>query len=115
MSLIGPRPLLTADQPADPSIRHLIRPGLTGWAQVNGGEYLSVEDKNILDCWYVFNASLLLDIKIFLRTIHLLIFGVRVNQDAIEEAKLWCQDNRELISKYSYREELILKSDHKVL
>jgi lipopolysaccharide/colanic/teichoic acid biosynthesis glycosyltransferase len=115
MSLIGPRPLLTADQPADPSIRHLIRPGLTGWAQVNGGDYLSVEDKNILDCYYVFNASFLLDIKIFLRTIHLLIFGIRVSQEAIEEAKIWCQNNHELISKYSYKEEPIFKSDHGVL
>ena len=115
MSLIGPRPLLALDQPADPSIRQLIRPGLTGWAQVNGGEYLSAEDKNILDCWYVFNASLFLDIRIFLRTIHLIIFGGRVNQEAIKQAKLWFQDNRELISKYSYKEEPAFQSDHKVL
>ena len=112
MSLIGPRPLLKADQPADPSIRHLIRPGLTGWAQVNGGEFLSVEDKNILDCWYVFNASVFLDIEIFLRTIYILIFGVSVNQGAIGRARLWCEENSDLIKKYSYIKEPEFQSDH---
>lgn len=101
MSLVGPRPLLAGDQPVDPSIRLLIRPGLTGWAQVNGGEYLDIEDKNLLDCWYVFNASFFLDIKILLRTIHVLIFGASINHDAIHEAGFWVQENSALILKYS--------------
>src|SRR5262245_34682433 len=49
MSLIGPRPLLPRDQPADPAIRLSVRPGITGWAQVNGGNSLCVEEKNVLD------------------------------------------------------------------
>ena len=57
MSLIGPRPLLPHDQPADPTLRLMVRPGITGWAQVNGGKLLTPEEKNALDEWYVRNAS----------------------------------------------------------
>lgn len=69
MSLIGPRPLLPRDQPADPSLRLAVRPGITGWAQINGGKLLSPEDKNDLDEWYVKNASVWLDLQILFRTI----------------------------------------------
>ena len=46
MSLIGPRPLLPHDQPPDPTLRLMVRPGITGWAQVNGGKLLTAEGKN---------------------------------------------------------------------
>src|SRR5262249_56616390 len=66
MSLIGPRPLLPEDQPADTTIRLSVRPGMTGWAQVNGGKLLSKENKVKLDEWYVRNVSLWLDLRIVL-------------------------------------------------
>ena len=49
MSLIGPRPLLPQDQPGDPTIRLMVRPGITGWAQVNGGKRITSEEKDDLD------------------------------------------------------------------
>lgn len=77
MSFIGPRPLLPADQPADATARLSMRPGLTGWAQVNGGRSLSREDKAALDAWYVGNASSQLDMKIVLLTISVVFSGER--------------------------------------
>jgi lipopolysaccharide/colanic/teichoic acid biosynthesis glycosyltransferase len=68
MSLIGPRPLLPEDQPSNKAIRLLVRPGITGWAQVNGGKLISKEEKEKLDEWYVRNASLGVDIRIALMT-----------------------------------------------
>lgn len=75
MSLIGPRPLLPVDQPKDIRLRHLVRPGLTGLAQVSGGTSLSADEKSVLDEWYINHASLLLDIQIIVRTIWVLIRG----------------------------------------
>lgn len=72
MSLVGPRPLLMDYLPlytAQQRRRHDVRPGLTGWAQVNGRNLLSWEEKFALDVWYVENQSLLLDIKIIWLTI----------------------------------------------
>jgi lipopolysaccharide/colanic/teichoic acid biosynthesis glycosyltransferase len=68
MSLIGPRPLLPHDQPTNPSIRLIVRPGITGWAQVNGATLLTPEQKDNLDEWYISNASLWLDLRILLMT-----------------------------------------------
>ena len=75
MSFVGPRPLLPVDQPKEVGTRLLVRPGLTGLAQVSGGRNISAEDKNALDICYVRNASLWLDIKILLRTLTVLIRG----------------------------------------
>jgi lipopolysaccharide/colanic/teichoic acid biosynthesis glycosyltransferase len=75
MSLIGPRPLLPRDQPADPTVRLKVRPGMTGWAQVNGGTSLSSEEKRALDEWYVRNASFWLDLKIMAMTVLFLAKG----------------------------------------
>ena len=75
MSFVGPRPLLPVDQPVETSARLLVRPGLTGLAQVRGGRNISPEDKNALDIWYVRNASLWLDIKILLQTPIVMIEG----------------------------------------
>jgi lipopolysaccharide/colanic/teichoic acid biosynthesis glycosyltransferase len=72
MSLVGPRPLLVEYLPLyspHQARRHEVRPGITGWAQVNGRNALSWEEKFNLDVWYVDNQSLWLDIKILLMTI----------------------------------------------
>ena len=72
MSLVGPRPLLTEYLPlysAEQARRHDVRPGITGWAQVNGRNALSWEEKFRLDVWYVDNRTLWLDIKILWLTV----------------------------------------------
>lgn len=72
MSLIGPRPLLVSYLPLYNEVqkrRHEIRPGITGWAQVNGRNAISWEQKFIYDVWYVDNYSFLLDVKIMLLTV----------------------------------------------
>jgi sugar transferase EpsL len=71
MSLVGPRPLLTqyvGRYTAQQARRHEIRPGMTGWAQVNGRNAISWEEKFRLDIWYVDHRSLWLDVKIILLT-----------------------------------------------
>ena len=72
MSLVGPRPLLMEYLPlynAEQVRRHEMRPGMTGWAQVNGRNAISWEDKFKLDTWYVDNQSLSLDIRILWLTV----------------------------------------------
>lgn len=72
MSLIGPRPLLPrylALYTPEQARRHEVRPGITGWAQVNGRNNISWTEKFKYDVWYVDNYSFLLDIKILFRTI----------------------------------------------
>jgi lipopolysaccharide/colanic/teichoic acid biosynthesis glycosyltransferase len=72
MSLVGPRPLLMEYLPLytpDQARRHEVRPGVTGWAQVNGRNAISWEEKFALDVWYVDNHSFWLDIKILLLTV----------------------------------------------
>ena len=86
MSLVGPRPLLPADQPSGSTARLCIRPGLTGWAQINGGRHLSIEDKVALDLWYIKNASLTLDLMILAYTVRMVIFGEQVDTHAIQKA-----------------------------
>lgn len=72
MSLIGPRPLLPQYLPlysTEQNRRHEVRPGITGWAQVNGRNAISWKQKFDYDVWYVNNCSFLLDIKILLLTL----------------------------------------------
>lgn len=72
MSLVGPRPLLMEYLPLysqEQYRRHDVRPGVTGWAQINGRNALSWEDKFKLDVWYVDNRSIVLDFKILLLTV----------------------------------------------
>ncbi|MCP3054932.1 sugar transferase [Aurantimonas marianensis] len=77
MSLVGPRPLLMAYLPLyspEQARRHEVRPGITGWAQVNGRNALSWEQKFEYDVWYVDHRSLLLDLRILWMTV-LKVFG----------------------------------------
>jgi len=72
MSLVGPRPLLVEYLPLYSEVqaqRHNVRPGITGWAQVNGRNAISWEEKFKLDVWYVENQSFWLDIKILFLTV----------------------------------------------
>ncbi len=72
MSLVGPRPLLMEYLPLytkEQARRHNVRPGITGWAQVNGRNAISWEEKFKLDVWYVENQSFFLDVKILALTI----------------------------------------------
>lgn len=72
MSLVGPRPLLMEYLPLytpEQARRHDVRPGLTGWAQVNGRNALSWEERFALDLWYVENRSFWLDLRILFRTV----------------------------------------------
>ena len=82
MSLIGPRPLLPHDQPGDPTIRLMVRPGITGWAQVNGGKQITSEEKDDLDEWYIRNASPWLDLRILLLTCRYVFVGNRATVPA---------------------------------
>src|SRR6516165_10210726 len=79
MSLVGPRPLVPEDQPADPTIRLMVRPGITGWAQVNGGKQITSEEKDDLDEWYIRNASPWLDFRILLLTCRYVFVGNRAS------------------------------------
>jgi lipopolysaccharide/colanic/teichoic acid biosynthesis glycosyltransferase len=72
MSLVGPRPLLMEYLPLyspEQARRHEVKPGITGWAQINGRNAISWDDKFALDVWYVDNRSLLLDIRILALTV----------------------------------------------
>ena len=72
MSLVGPRPLLIEYLPlysAEQGRRHEVRPGMTGWAQINGRNAITWEEKFRLDVWYVDNQSFWLDFKILFLTI----------------------------------------------
>ncbi|SKA89392.1 Sugar transferase involved in LPS biosynthesis (colanic, teichoic acid) [Thiothrix eikelboomii] len=72
MSLVGPRPLLMEYLPlysTEQARRHEVRPGITGWAQINGRNAISWEEKFKLDVWYVDNQSFWLDLKILVLTI----------------------------------------------
>lgn len=72
MSLVGPRPLLVEYLPlysAEQARRHEMRPGITGWAQINGRNALTWEEKFRLDVWYVEHHSFLLDLQILVRTV----------------------------------------------
>lgn len=84
MSLVGPRPLLMEYLPlysAEQNRRHDVRPGLTGWAQVNGRNAISWQQKFDLDVWYVDNQSLFLDLKILLLTIKKVLIREGINAD----------------------------------
>ena len=83
MSLIGPRPLLMQYLPLynkEQARRHEVKPGITGWAQVNGRNAISWEEKFAHDVWYVDNLSFLLDLKIIFLTIRSVFRREGINQ-----------------------------------
>lgn len=84
MSLVGPRPLLMDYLPLyndKQSRRHNVRPGITGWAQVNGRNAISWDEKFALDNWYIDNQSVWLDIKILLKTVTKVIIKDGIDAD----------------------------------
>lgn len=83
MSLVGPRPLMVRYLPrysAEQARRHLVRPGITGWAQVNGRNAIDWDRKLALDTWYVDNYSLSLDLKILVMTVRIVITAAGVSR-----------------------------------
>jgi sugar transferase EpsL len=84
LSLIGPRPLLMEYLPlytAEQARRHHVRPGISGWAQVNGRNAVSWEEKFKYDVWYVDHQSFLLDIKVLWMTVIKVVSSEGVNQE----------------------------------
>ncbi|MGE7780183.1 sugar transferase [Peribacillus sp. NPDC097264] len=84
LSLVGPRPLLMEYLPLyteDQAKRHHVRPGITGWAQINGRNAITWEEKFKLDVWYVDHNTFCLDIKILLITIKKVLMSEGINQD----------------------------------
>ncbi|MER1984389.1 MAG: sugar transferase [Solibacillus sp.] len=84
MSFVGPRPLLVEYLPLyseNQAKRHDVRPGITGWAQVNGRNAISWEQKFEYDVWYVENRSLWLDFKIMLLTVKKVFISEGISQD----------------------------------
>lgn len=84
LSLVGPRPLLMQYLPLyshEQARRHEVRPGITGWAQVNGRNAISWEEKFKLDVWYVDNQSFLLDLKILWMTFNKVFKREGISQD----------------------------------
>ncbi|MCK1995788.1 sugar transferase [Psychrobacillus psychrodurans] len=84
MSFVGPRPLLVDYLPLyneRQAKRHNVRPGITGWAQVNGRNAISWEEKFELDIWYVENQSFWLDVKILFMTVKKVFISEGISQD----------------------------------
>lgn len=84
MSLVGPRPLLMEYVPlysAEQARRHEVRPGITGWAQINGRNAISWEERFKLDVWYVSNRSLWLDLKIIFFTLKKVVVREGISAD----------------------------------
>lgn len=83
LSLVGPRPLLMEYLPLytdEQRRRHNVRPGMTGWAQINGRNSISWEEKFKMDVWYVDHQSFLLDLKIIVLTVLKVILSEGINQ-----------------------------------
>jgi undecaprenyl phosphate N,N'-diacetylbacillosamine 1-phosphate transferase len=90
MSFVGPRPLLMEYLPLyseEQKKRHFVKPGITGWAQVNGRNSISWSEKFSLDVYYAENYSFGLDFKIFLRTFFIMLSGKGVNDKRKEIAE----------------------------
>lgn len=92
ISLVGPRPFIYDYIPlysAEQMRRHDVRPGITGWAQVNGRNTLSWEEKFALDVWYVDNQSLWLDVKILFLTIQKVFKRADISADGEATMPRW--------------------------
>ncbi len=92
MSLVGPRPLMMEYLPhynAYERLRHEVPPGITGWAQIHGRNAISWQEKFALDAWYVDHASLLLDLRILLRTLGKVLRRDQINTSSSETMQLF--------------------------
>ena len=97
MSLVGPRPLLMqylGRYSPEQSRRHDVRPGLTGWTQVNGRNALSWPEKLALDVWYVDNRSFMLDLKIMAMTVKQILVREGIAHDGSETMPEFMGDDR---------------------
>lgn len=100
MSLVGPRPLFLRYLPFYTKrelLRHTVKPGITGWAQIHGRNYLPWEKRLALDVWYVENRSLWLDLKILFRTISIVIKREGVSADPDEAETDLDQERRDKV------------------
>lgn len=96
MSLVGPRPLLTQyleRYTVEQMRRHDVRPGITGWAQVNGRNDTSWEDRFSQDVWYVDNCSMFLDVKILFMTVFKVLACVGISQKGEATMKEFSRNN----------------------
>ena len=96
MSFVGPRPLLMQYLKIYNeyhSRRHDVRPGITGWAQINGRNAISWKEKLDLDIWYIENKSFFLDIKIILATFSKVLKKEGINQDSVSSMKLFTKED----------------------
>jgi lipopolysaccharide/colanic/teichoic acid biosynthesis glycosyltransferase len=87
MSFIGPRPLLKDDQPEGGEARLSVRPGVSGWAQVHGGDALTAEQKLVMDLWYMQHMSLFLDVRILIKTLLFVLDGDKPKLEIIEKSR----------------------------
>lgn len=97
MALVGPRPLFptTVEQMASGgTLRGSVRPGLTGWAQVNGNSRLNTDEKLALDLWYIRNRSSWLDLIILVRTLGVMLLGERISASSLEDARAYYPSRR---------------------
>jgi len=101
MSIVGPRPLLPIDQPPSDGIRLAVLPGITGWAQVHGGNLITPREKNALDEYYIRNASLWLDFKILVKTAQVLFVGDRPHIKVVERPRSSTSSETEIGSNAS--------------
>lgn len=88
LSMVGPRPLLMQYLPhytEEQAQRHKVKPGITGWAQVNGRQAINFVQRFELDVWYVRNISFMLDVKILIRTL----LNVLKSKGVVEDEDLW--------------------------
>lgn len=97
MSLVGPRPALPESAQSYDHFqlrRLLVRPGMTGWGQVNGGPMVSWDDRIVLDVWYVDHWSLRLDVRILLHTLAVILRGEQPRMEAIAVARRYEAEER---------------------
>lgn len=98
MSLVGPRPLLVEyleHYTPEQHRRHEVRPGITGWAQINGRNNMTWDDKLALDVWYVDHRSLWLDVRILLKTLWVMVTRQGVSLDGHATTRRFDEERRE--------------------
>ena len=104
MSLVGPRPLLVEYLPWYTEVergRHDVRPGLTGWAQVNGRNLATWEEKFTMDVWYASNISFATDVKVILNTVKIVLQHSGVELNAQEDFDVYRKHQRSAVADLS--------------